>query len=179
MNATSITRRCVFTGVGLVVALVSASAQTSQAPKAALNVKLGLWEVTSSAQTSGTPDVPDLQKLPPDQRAKAEAMMKAMMAGAATPHTTKSCLTRERLERDLFQDNGRNNCTQTAVTNTSSVYAFKFVCTGRNAMSGEWKFEALSPEAVKGSGTMTFENNMTAKTTMAAKWLAASCGDVK
>lgn len=180
VNAISMARHCVFAGVGVVLACVSGSAQASQASKAALNVKLGLWEVTSSTQTSGTPEeIPDLQKLPPEQRARAAAMMKALKEGVAAPHTTKSCLTREKLDRALFEDNSRDNCTQTVLTNSPSVYAFKFVCTGRNASSGEWKFEALSPQAVKGSGTMSLDNTMSAKSTIAAKWIAASCGDVK
>jgi hypothetical protein len=179
VNAISIIRRSVFVAVGLVFASAAVSAQTSQSSQIALNVKLGLWEVTSSAQTSGMPDIPDLEKLPPDQRARAEAMLKAMVASAGTPKTIKSCLTREKLQQTLFQEDSRNNCTPTAVTNTSTVYAFKLVCSGQNAASGEWKFEAQSPQAVTGNGTMTLGNRMTSKSTIAAKWIAASCGDVK
>ena len=44
-----------------------------------LNVKLGLWEISTHPQVSGNLPITDeqLQKLPPDQRAKFEAAMQA------------------------------------------------------------------------------------------------------
>src|SRR5579872_2042775 len=58
-----------------------------------LDVKTGQWEATVTSQITGLPQArpqlsPDqLAKLPPEQRAKVEAMM----AGGAHTSTSKSC----------------------------------------------------------------------------------------
>jgi hypothetical protein len=45
-----------------------------------------------------------------------------------------------------------------------------------------WRFEAASPELVKGSGQFTMArggHKMESTSNMTAKWVGASCGDVK
>jgi Spy/CpxP family protein refolding chaperone len=60
-----------------------------------LNVKLGLWETTFVAQTSGMPPI-DTSNLTPEQRARIEAAMEMAKNRAATPHTVRTCLTSRR-----------------------------------------------------------------------------------
>ncbi|MGE5243046.1 MAG: DUF3617 domain-containing protein [Betaproteobacteria bacterium] len=172
MNAGSSRRLISCTVVGLFVAAAVASAQ---APTA-LRVKLGLWEMTTTAQMSGALPF-DTSKMTPEQRAKVEAAMKGMMQNAMAPHTIKSCLTQEKLDKTLFEDN--KECTPTMVTNTATAYSFKVVCTGKHPSTGEWQFVALTPESVKGTGHMTMENGTTVTSNMTGKWLAADCGNVK
>jgi hypothetical protein len=69
-----------------------------------LNVKEGLWEVTVTHPSNGLPGMPEdaLAKLPPEQRARVEEMMKQKgmtMSGNTT--VVKSCVTREKIEKGM------------------------------------------------------------------------------
>lgn len=178
MKIRSILLSCSLPLVTLSVALAAVQQSGS---KTALNVKLGLWEMTTSVQMSGMPAPEPSGKMTPEERARLDAATKGAAAAAATPHTTRTCLTREKLDKSIFQDNKQQSCKQTMITNTATVNAFTFECTGQPPSSGEFRFEALTPESVKGTGTfaMTGPTKMTSKMTMTAKWLGESCGDVK
>ncbi len=164
-------------------AFAAAMLQPAAASNPTLNVKVGLWEVTSMAQTSG--NLPyDPSHLSPEQRAKVEAMMNATRQQMAKPHTIHTCLTQEKLEKELFQDSKNGSCKQTVVTRTASAYDVRFDCKDERGgeTSGEWRFEAQNPELVKGTGHMTVQGTngkMQAAQTMTAKWIGASCGNVK
>src|SRR5689334_10995600 len=89
--------RRVLAGIGLFGAAVLWGADKYQP----LNVKLGLWETTSTITTKGQVPVSDemLSRLTPEQRARVEERMKAQAGDRTTTHTYKSCLTKEKLER--------------------------------------------------------------------------------
>jgi len=148
-----------------------------------LNVKLGLWEMTSVIKTSGELPIPAeyLSKLTPEQRAKMEAAMKAQSAGPAQTHTYKSCLTKEKSDSSLFND--RKECTETILTSSSTKLSLKATCTFEGVtMSGHGEFEAVSTESVKGTIHMTTtggEHTMNTDASYTGKWIGASCGDVK
>jgi hypothetical protein len=82
------------------------------AQKPALNLKLGLWELSSTGQVGGQLPAIDTIKMTPEQKAKFEAAMSAMAA-----HTTviKSCFTQEKFDRSNFMmtDRDAENCKQT------------------------------------------------------------------
>src|SRR5262245_57582407 len=171
-----------FVLIALLLAFATAAAQAGK--PLALNVKLGLWEMTTSTQMSGMPPIGrPSDKMTPEQKAQLDTAMKAAAEEAAKPQTLRTCLTKDKLEKSLFQD-GSQSCKQTVVTNTATVVEVKIECadrTGQPATSGDFRFEALTPESVKGSGSMTMmgPSKMSSKVTMTAKWLGASCGDVK
>ena len=163
-------------GVALVAAPPVVFAQT-------LNVKLGLWETTVVSQMSGMPPI-DMSNMTPEQRARMEVAMEAAKKRAATPHTIRTCLTKEKLEKGLFQDKDNEaSCKHEVVTKSTTVYAVKFDCSREdNNTTGEWRFEAVTPENVKGNGKFTIEHTgrkMSSTGTMTAKWIGSSCGDVK
>lgn len=148
-----------------------------------LNVKLGLWETTSTITTKGQVPVSDemLSRLTPEQRARVEERMKAQAGDRTTTHTYKSCLTKEKLERGSgFSD--RKDCKETLLTSTSSRVEVKVACEGEGmSSSGTVRIDALSPESTKGSGRMSMTagpRNMTVDTTLTSKWLGPSCGQV-
>jgi hypothetical protein len=153
----------------------------SPARAQALNVKLGLWEVTWTVQTAGLPPI-DTSKMTPEQRARVEAAMK-LRATTPTTRTRRDCMTKEKLEKEPFQEKALDpSCKRTILSNTPSLREFTIECTGDQATSGRMRFEALSPENVKGTTRMSIVrggSQMTADTTLAAKWIGASCGDVK
>jgi Protein of unknown function (DUF3617) len=147
-----------------------------------LNVKPGLWEVVTTTHSSGLPAM-DLSKLPAEQRAKIEAMMKEEMAKQAAPKTTRECMTKEKIEKELFKDKDMDpSCRRTSVVATGAVQEFKIEC-GKNQqkMTGTMRFEAVTPENVKGAVKVVTEGgtSFTATSTFVAKWLGADCGDVK
>jgi len=150
-----------------------------------LRVKTGLWEVTTTTQTSGMPPI-DVSKLPPEQREKIEAMLKSRAQAAPKTTTKQECLTQEKLEQKLFDDEKENAfCKRTSVTETASLQEFKLECgdKGREEHGvGSLRIEALSPESVKGTMKMAMAggaNAMNMNSTFTAKWLNASCGTVK
>ena len=95
-----------------------------------LDVKTGLWEVTTTSVTSGMPPIPPeaLARLTPEQRARMEESMKSRMGG--TPKTTirKDCVTKEKLDKDYLFGEDRKECTRTVVTTSSRKLEMKMQC---------------------------------------------------
>ena len=152
----------------------------AQAP--ALDVKMGLWEVSTTVDMGGqTPQV-DTSKMTPEQKARMEEVMKGMMG----THTsvTKSCMTREKFEKQAFMNSNERGqtCKQAITTNTRSTLESTITCTGEHSMTAQMHVEALSPTSVK--ATMKSANAMRGGTmnvnvTMTGKWLGADCGSEK
>jgi hypothetical protein len=148
-----------------------------------LNVKVGLWEVTNTGQATGAPPV-DTSTMPPERAARMEAAMKAAMANAAKPRSFKRCITKEKLEKDPFQEREEANmCKRTYLTRTSSVFAFKEECaTEGGKTTAEGRFEVVDSENMKGTVETVINRagrEMTMNNQLTGKFISASCGDVK
>lgn len=145
-----------------------------------LDVKPGLWEVTTTTAMSGMPPM-DYSGMPPEQRARIEAAMKARQGQGARAHVRKSCVTKEKLEREPFQEKDRGSCTNTVISSTKTIWQAKIRCT-KPKSEGEFKMEALSRERIKGSVQMNASDDqhaMTVQVSIAGKWLGSACGNVK
>jgi hypothetical protein len=149
-----------------------------------LNVKEGLWEVTVTHSMTGMPATPNippdaLAKMPPEQRARIEAMMKS---GSSTD-VRKECVTKEKLEKHSAFSANRGDCTRTVVNSTGSKLEVKFHCEEKQSSSdGTLAMEALGSDNVKGtmhSVTNANGHTMTMDFTISSKYLGADCGDVK
>lgn len=152
-----------------------------------LDVKQGLWEVSTTHSMKGMPsggsmaDIPPdvLAKMPPDQRAKIEAMM----SGKPSTDVTKQCITKEKLEKRSAFTNNRGECTRTVVSSTGRKMEMKFHCVDKDATSdGTAVMEAITSDNVKGTVhivTKTSENNITMDFTVSSKYLGPACGDIK
>ena len=160
-----------------------------------IDIKPGLWENTTTSQISGLtmPNMPQLTpdqlaKMPPDARARVEAMTKG---GAGAPQTTtsKSCITREQLNKSIFSQQDRG-CTTKLVSSTSSSQQVHVECTrGNTQTAGDVNLERTDSEHVKGDMLMktsgdsstkgSMGQNMTIKISFTNKFLGADCGDVK
>jgi len=165
-------------GTTAMIAGLTATLLAQGAPK--INVKMGLWEVTSTTNITGNVPMPDTSQMTPQQAAAVQAAMGAAMG----PHTTtiKECLTKEKFEQGMLTD--QKNCKTTITTNTATVLEVQMACqqSQGSTMSGLMHFEAPSPEAIagtfKGSSSMgTQTMNITG--TYAGKWTSADCGSVK
>jgi hypothetical protein len=153
-----------------------------------LNVKTGLWQVTEVSTVGGAPPItPDMQaaldKMTPERRARAEAMMKSRFGG--TPHTTqyKKCITPKDLNSNPFVNGPGEKCNWTTVTSTSTDMEAR----GSGCEAGkeqgmdtdvDIKLHVVDPQNVKatvqgkatGNGqTMNIDNSLT------GKWVAATC----
>jgi len=146
-----------------------------------LNVKPGQWETTMTTTTSGEMPIPAelLSKLTPEQRARMEEKMKANSGEKTRTLTEKSCVTKEQIDTGFAFGHDQGKCTHTVVSSTSSTVEVRLECTGAGMnSSGTMRFEALSPESVKGSGQTNANgggHSMNVHITFTGKWLGPVC----
>jgi hypothetical protein len=154
-----------------------------QQPK--FDVKTGLWEQTMVSHSAGAPPLSDDMKaqLTPEQQKKMADAMAASSASAAQPHTTRVCMSQEKMDRGFAEEANRPGCTQTVVTNTPTVLEVRQECsnpTGKVVITLHYK--ALNRETVTGKThfEMTHgDQTMVSDGTIQGKWVSDSCGDVQ
>jgi hypothetical protein len=150
-----------------------------------LNAKEGLWETTITHSGSGMPGIPAdaLAKMPPEQRAQVEAMMKQKGLGGSGPQVVKSCVTKEKLEKHLAFAESRENCKRTVVSSTPSRFEMKLHCEENKAISdGTFIAEITGGDSAKGSTHMVVNSEgrtMNMDLTFTSRYLGPACGDVK
>jgi hypothetical protein len=151
----------------------------------ALDVKLGLWETTSTVEMTGLPPIPPqaLANMPPEQRAQMEAMMKSVGAQGPRTVTDKSCVTKESLQ-DAFkvEEKGDASCKRTIVNQTRTQQDVHIECPGEGQRSGDFHLTAVNNENITGNMQMAGSgggNTMNMNMQMSGKWLGADCGKVK
>jgi len=166
----------------LAVAVVAALGAVAVAQAPALNVQMGLWEISSTTDLGGQMPAVDTGKMTPDQKARLEAAMKGLMG----PHTSvnKSCVTKEKFNQSNFmgQDQPGAACQQAITTNTSTSLEGTVTCTGEHPMSGQIHIDAPSPTTFTGSVKATSTEGgrpTTVNIALSGKWLSADCGTVK
>ena len=149
----------------------------------ALNVKPGQWETTTNGATQGAaaaipPGV--LDRLPPDQRAKLEAQMKA--AGQARTNTSTGCVTQEDVAKG-FPASLPQTCKYNLTLSTASQQKMTVTCaTDKAQTTGTIQVDAVDSETVKGSVQMaTAINGQTMNTNMTftSKWVGPTCSEKK
>ncbi len=151
-----------------------------------LKLRPGLWEMTTEGQTSGSPPIPPevLANMPPDRRAKMEAVIAARRARAGQPHVSRQCITAESLQKGLDLDERRgSDCQEKVVSSSSSEMNIQIQCKGpRLATVGNLHFTTSGSEQLTGTINMNVgdgEQNMTVKRVIQGKWIATDCGDLK
>jgi hypothetical protein len=152
-----------------------------------LNVKEGLWEVTTTHSISGAPAMaipPDtLAKMPPEQRARIEAAMKQSGINGPATDVRKECVTKEKLDKSMAFNDNRENCKRTVVNSTASKMSVKFHCEDKQGSTdGTFQVDALGSDNAKGSMQATTNRNgqtMNMNFTFNSKYLGSDCGDIK
>jgi hypothetical protein len=174
-------------GIFLASVVLSSSALWAADKLQPLDVKMGLWETSMTHSSAGMPQMPQippeaLAKLTPEQRARMEDMMKNR-SGASGTTTTKSCVTKEKLEKDLAFQDERTKCTRTIVSSSSSGFEMKLHCGEKDSTSdGTLKLDVINSEKVKGAFHMVVSGNdlnMNIDNTFSSRYLGPACGDVK
>lgn len=156
----------------LLLPLVASSAEQ-------LNVKLGLWEITSTTQMSGLPPLPKevLDKMTPAQRARMVAEAKA--SAAPSVETDRECVTQEDLEHP-FHSADRESCKQTIVVATRTTQEARIVCGGEHKGTGTLRISTPTPETMSGVIDLKLGDGpdaMMIKGQLKGRWLGADCGD--
>jgi hypothetical protein len=144
-----------------------------------LNIKTGLWEITSTTQMSGTPQLPKevTAKMTPEQRAHLEADLKSA-AKDAKKSTERSCITKKDVENPFHGSN--ENCKQSIVRTTSTTQEVNLVCNGEPKGTGFIRITAPTPEAMTGVMDIKMGDGKDAlnlKANLTGRWIGADCGD--
>jgi len=149
-----------------------------------LNIKLGLWETTTTTKRAGAPPIsPEmLARLTPEQRARLEQRISANSGGITNTTTDKHCVTKEDVEKADFGQ-GKGDCTYSIETSTSTHGKGSYSCNveGMN-VNGTLDITASDPEHISGSshGSLNGGNQtMNVESTFTSKFLSSSCGNAK
>ncbi len=156
-----------------------------------LNVKVGLWETTVTMNMTGMPAIPDsvLAQIPPEQRAKMQQMIDERNG---KPTTTKSCLTKEKLQNTNPFQKAPQGCTYTVLSSSGSKMEVKMECV-RNGMTATSHIVVTASDSENVKGTMHMNTTSSSGSsdsagagagmkmdgTFTSKWVGASCGDVQ
>jgi Protein of unknown function (DUF3617) len=144
-----------------------------------LNIKTGLWEITSTTQMSGTPQLPKdvTAKMTPEQRARLESEMKSA-AKEAHKSTDRSCITKKDLENP-FHGSGEN-CKQSIVRTTSTTQEVNLVCNGDPKGTGFIRITTPTPETMTGIMDIKMgdgKDALSMKANLTGRWIGTDCGD--
>jgi hypothetical protein len=169
--------------VSIAIPVGAGGSGMAQAPT--LDLKPGLWEISSTGTMTGPPPIPPevLDSMPPQKRAQAEAAMQAAMAHANAPQVVRNCVTEDQLRHGFDVFERRNpSCQRTVVANSPSLLAVHEDCPGALSMVGDFRFTAIDRETMKGdvnvvTGSGAHTTTMTRS--LQGKWLGTECGDVK
>jgi len=151
-----------------------------------LNLKAGLWQVTTTTAPSDDVMVPAalLEKLTPEQRARVEERMNAKPADAPRMIRRKYCLTKEQLDKGATFGQDRKSCTRSILASTSDMLEMRIECAGqRQGISSAETLlvEATDPENVKGyvHRTMDGDGPESSISTFTARWIGPICSPTK
>ncbi|MGH9728942.1 MAG: DUF3617 family protein [Candidatus Acidiferrales bacterium] len=162
----------------------SAASKAPGVNRVPMDVKLGLWQSTTTITVSGGLGLPPevAAKLTPEQRARYEAAMQNQAGGHTSTLTKKSCLTQEDLATDPFGNENANDenihCHGTLLKSTSTDAVLQETCSGEASMTYTMKIHAADQEHATGTGTGSATmggRTMNSSVKFDSKWLGATC----
>ena len=150
-----------------------------------LSLKPGLWQTTMTSTINGAPPMtPDMEaklaQMPPEQRARFEAMLKSRYGGKPQTQTWKSCVKKEDLNKYPFEDPNKK-CTYTVQSSTGSKMDVQGTCmAGSEGYKYDFKLhlEMADSEHATGTGQMVISQSsqtMTGNYSGSSKWIGATC----
>lgn len=145
-----------------------------------LNVKTGVWEITSTSTLSGAPGLPPelLEQLSDEQRAEVEKRLKDASDRAYTD-VSRECVTELDL-RNPFESANPDECTQRVVRSTRTEQEFELECTGTHPGTGTLRISAPTPETMTGVLDASLGKGNDAvkvKATLKGRWLGPDCDE--
>lgn len=166
-------------GLGL---LVCHGGPASAGP-ASLDIKPGLWKVTTTTHMNGQLPIPEdqLARMPPAQRAQFEAAMKAAAASMGAPHVFEECLTAKQIADGLKLNENQPSCHRTVLSSSPTELRVHESCTGASAREMDGTFEAPNPSTMHGTIHMVTTHGaqtMNANSAIEGQRLGADCGNL-
>jgi hypothetical protein len=145
-----------------------------------LDVKPGLWEITSSNHITGIPPMPKewVDKVTPEQRAAMETAFKKESEKGPQVDTERECITKEEAERPF--EVGDKECKQTVVRTTRTTQEVRLSCNGETKGTGVLRVTTPTPETMTGSLDLQVgdgKDAMRVKSEIKGRWLGPDCGD--
>jgi hypothetical protein len=167
--------------IGAACAMLLAAGSAASADLVKPDIKLGLWEISSSPKLGGQMAIPDdvLARMPPERRAQMQAMMQNAVS---KPRVIKQCMTAEKLSRGF--KTGREDdstCKQTVISSSSSEMQVHVECNkpdGRTTMDAHFQMSADTMQGTTNLVRTSGGKTMTMDTTVRGKWLGADCGTI-
>jgi len=157
----------------------------SSSSNAALNLKPGLWELSSKMEADGKGIDPQaslakaMAKMPPEKRKQMEAMMAKSGLGVASNGARRVCFTEA-----MFKDPGsfstspeQRRCETKIKQQSSTSMEMEFSCKDGASGVGTWK----TPTSESFTSHMEFKTakGRASNFEQSGKFLAKDCGDVK
>lgn len=140
--------------------------------------KAGLWNITTKMDMAGMPQMPDMSQMPPEVRARMEAMhMRMSNKGMTTQH----CMTQAEVDQDKPPAMKHKECKLVKSSIVGRTFTGEVACTGEFKGTGIFKVTYDSNEHYAGSMDMHGSHDgtpMNMKSTYEGQWVSASCGSV-
>ena len=145
-----------------------------------LDVKPGLWEITSTHNISGIPPMPKdwADKVTPEQRAAMEEAFRKESAKGPQTETDRKCITKQDADKPF--DIADKDCSQTIVHTTRNTQEVRLSCTGETKSSGVLRVTSPTPETMTGTLDLQLgegKDPMKVKSELKGRWLGPDCGD--
>ena len=174
------------TSIGTLLTLSLAAAWAEAPP-----IKPGVWEITTDSRSVNGKVMPDMsskmaeqmQKMPPEVRAKMEAQMKArgiQMAPAGGQMGVRMCITKDMLDKNQWQKTD-GHCENTGQSHSGSTWTWQFKCT-QPPSEGKGSTTFQSSDTYVSEVHMSSQHNgqpVVIDMKHHAKWMGADCGDLK
>ena len=145
-----------------------------------LNIKPGLWEVTTTTRTTGVFPLPKelLDTMTAEQQAKMRADMRAAQDKPAT-NTSRECITQKDLERP-FASADTEKCKQSIASTTRTSQEVRIVCEGEPRGNGILRITTPTPDTMTGVLDLKLgsgSDSSTMKADMKGRRLGTDCGE--
>ena len=162
-------------GMTLMAGMLAGAAQAEP-----LKVKPGLWEITTRVGSGEVKTPTNIDKVPPEQRA---LVMKKLEQQHQKVMVRQSCLTKAQLDKgDAFMGGSHHQgCKNKVVSQTAKEWVTQMECSGNFNSKGEIRMQAVNPETLTGTVTMTTksgEKTNTTKSNLTSKWLGDDCSAI-
>jgi len=147
-----------------------------------LDVKPGLWEITSTHQITGIPPMPKewQEKVTPEQRAAMETAFKKEAEKGPQTDTDRECITKQKAEQPFDVGDTNKDCTQKVVRTTRTTQEVHLSCTGEYQGTGVLRVTKPTPETMTGTLELQLgegKDAMKVNSTLKGRWLGPDCGD--
>jgi hypothetical protein len=115
-----------------------------------LDIKSGLWEVTTTAQIRGRIPI-DSSQMTPEMKSLVEEATKKV-TGETYANVTKECINKEWLARWSSMENDPPGlaCKQTPTSDTAASLGVTITCAGESVSVSQRRLDALSTSSFKG-----------------------------